>query len=440
MLRIQFVIWALVTLCIPRVASAQIYTTLTWAPIQGHLDFILPHLAFSSFGHSCTVAYTEQLDSPLFALVKPVFLRSNNDGKSWKIQDPGFPNVCLEQFDLLCQIDSLNVIAAGDSDLGLYRTKDGGATWDPMNSPIYDELSSLHFSDPQTGICTCGYNTYTTTDGGNHWDTIQINTGTWPETCHSYGNGKFRVYAYAYGPVYTTYDNWNSYDSSAAVVPHGPGLPNKVLGYCNFSGGDTLFAYGNDLDSTTPYALIFRSTDSGAHWSQVVDLDSSFESVTCMSDASRDTIVAGGYAALNKVLISFDHGASWKTDTLLCDTSFEQGGCRGIALTPSGNLIAGFNSTFGYGGLVYGVFGVEGVKSTEVVSSGIQVYPNPSYDAVNITSINSGQQVNVVDLLGREVLRAIIPSDGPLKLDVSSLPSGLYFVTDGNWRVKFAKE
>jgi hypothetical protein len=75
----------------------------------------------------------------------------------------------------------------------------------------------------------------------------------------------------------------------------------------------------------------------------------------------------------------------------------------------------------------------------------VTVNPNPASTFVTVdvlgAPISEGPQtLKVIDILAREVLRGVIPADGPLKLDVSSLPSGLYFVTDGDWRAKFAKE
>jgi hypothetical protein len=75
----------------------------------------------------------------------------------------------------------------------------------------------------------------------------------------------------------------------------------------------------------------------------------------------------------------------------------------------------------------------------------VTINPNPASAFVSVdiagAPIGEGPQtLKVIDILGREVLRGVIPADSTLKFDVSSLPSGLYFVTDGNWRVKFAKE
>lgn len=45
----------------------------------------------------------------------------------------------------------------------------------------------------------------------------------------------------------------------------------------------------------------------------------------------------------------------------------------------------------------------------------------------------------VVDVLGREVMSALIPAGGSLVLDVSSLQPGTYYVSEGQTEVKFVK-
>ncbi|HWF44065.1 MAG TPA: T9SS type A sorting domain-containing protein, partial [Candidatus Kapabacteria bacterium] len=68
------------------------------------------------------------------------------------------------------------------------------------------------------------------------------------------------------------------------------------------------------------------------------------------------------------------------------------------------------------------------------------LFPNPAATTLTITAHEWIHTIGVTDILGREVLSSTIPSDGNITLDISSLPSGLYFVSDGIARVKFVKE
>ena len=76
---------------------------------------------------------------------------------------------------------------------------------------------------------------------------------------------------------------------------------------------------------------------------------------------------------------------------------------------------------------------VKGPASPEPTST-IAIYPNPSSSVLKIESSNG--QLSILDPLGRsyEVHR------NANTLDISSLPSGVYFVSDGRSRAKFVKE
>jgi hypothetical protein len=81
-----------------------------------------------------------------------------------------------------------------------------------------------------------------------------------------------------------------------------------------------------------------------------------------------------------------------------------------------------------------------GVSMSGTTESLLSLFPNPAMTTLTIIARKWIHAIRVTDLLGREVLRNTIPADGSLTLDVSSLPSGLYFVSDGIARVKFVKE
>ncbi len=75
------------------------------------------------------------------------------------------------------------------------------------------------------------------------------------------------------------------------------------------------------------------------------------------------------------------------------------------------------------------------VVNTELqISSGISIFPNPATNKIQISSAEG--DISILDPLGRNY---------PVKqtgnaLDISSLPSGVYFIRDGVSRAKFVKE
>ncbi len=197
-----------------------------------------------------------------------MFWRSNDGGLTWSIQDPGLPYELGQnqnQFISIQQIDSLNVVAVGDTGL-LVRTYDGGKTWETQNLHTKAFFTDVDFSDPMTGIVTA-YDTigtiFVTSDGGKNWKTIQIG-GSYLRQCHSYGNGKFRVFKEGLGPLYTTNNNWETIDSTKLLIDstRDTNYASYFFDHCNFTGGDTIIAYGNYLLQSD--GLLMRSIDAGA--------------------------------------------------------------------------------------------------------------------------------------------------------------------------------
>ncbi len=67
---------------------------------------------------------------------------------------------------------------------------------------------------------------------------------------------------------------------------------------------------------------------------------------------------------------------------------------------------------------------IDAVVDATTLSIGINLFPNPANYHINIHSTYSIQQVQVIDVLGNEVLNR--SANGNLDLDISMLPKGLY--------------
>jgi Secretion system C-terminal sorting domain len=80
-----------------------------------------------------------------------------------------------------------------------------------------------------------------------------------------------------------------------------------------------------------------------------------------------------------------------------------------------------------------------GVNIASTIDTSMQAYPNPVSGSLTVRSSISGEPIQILDVLGREVLHGIIPANGPLTLDVSSLSAGTYYVNGGHSEVKFIK-
>jgi len=336
----------------------------------------------------------------------------------------------------------MNVIAYGRSD-SIYRTSDGGTTWRQEVIPSTRFIDDISFSSALNGFLVLADTVdtvLTTSDGGLHWARVPLPFVTdGVAQCHDYGNGTYRLFSYGSGRIYTSTDNWQTVDSTGPIVPASPNSFNYVFGHCSFGNGDTILAYGNYFGAKSYFPLIARTIDAGKHWSLVYH-DSTYlpGSVHALSDVRRDTIVAG-ISLLPAVLVSYDRGATWQIDSLIDtakndDTDFDPATNSGIGFTADGYLIGSYafgeiNSSI--------IIGHLGPFPSLVTDNGTEsnvtcCYPNPATTAITFSGLTAGQQVHLLDVLGRDVLHSIVPNDGLLRLDVARLPRGIYSALSGN--------
>ena len=369
------------------------------------------------------------------------FLRSDDGGEHWALQDPGFPTAGWFQIQTLTSIDvidSLDIVAFGDSLLA--KTNDGGATWQQEALPTKLPVEDVSFSSTMNGILVAAdttSGTFVTSDGGDHWNAVQF-TRSYAWQCHDYGNGKYRLFKYWDGNVYTTTDNWNTFDSAGPIVRDSITAKEFGFGRCSFGTGDTMMAYGQ----TTGFLYspcIALTTNGGDNWSIVLDDTVNFYgSVFSLSDISRDTILATNGP---NIMWSTDHGSTWKVDTLICkDSDFVPITNFGIGLTTEGNLVAAYGFGELTSSLIIGQHVTSDISSNDIRKPAVQLFPNPSSTSITLTGALAGHTFHLLDILGREVLSGNVPEDLKLTLDITSLAPGLYFVSDGVLLVRFLKK
>ena len=68
------------------------------------------------------------------------------------------------------------------------------------------------------------------------------------------------------------------------------------------------------------------------------------------------------------------------------------------------------------------------------------IYPNPASEMINIAAPGQSGQVILLDMLGRQMRNATLPSSGEVQFDVSALPTGIYFLVAGSLTSNLLKE
>ncbi len=305
---------------------------------------------------------------------------------------------------------------------------DGGVSWHSLAFPAN---SSVSFHSKFDGMLVAPNTIYVTTDGGQRWDTIPFpNEGDNLNQGHDYGGGIFRCYNSQTQRILTTRNRWSTFDSTPPIIPDRNQIYQYTYSTLAFGSGDTILAYGHH----SSFPTIARTTDGGQNWAEVFD-DTLGQAgyVNCVTDVDKDTIVAGVGGWKNAVLWSSDNGVSWNRDSLLCgDSSFVENEVGGLAFTSFGGLVGAFN---GYppsspltASLVQARFASSGVDSKISSEPGLHILPIPATSWITLKNFTIGRQVHLLDILGRDVLRATIPPSNTLTLDVSQLPRGMYMV------------
>ena len=412
------------------------------------------YYAFNSLsctGDNCTAGGT--LIDGVNHVITRMLWRSYDGGRTWEMQNPGLPSytdlLTKHYLSAIQQIDSLNVIAGGDSGY-VVHTFDGGKTWQRQQWNPIGYVRVIHFADSLAGIILAqesdGFaigggkiTIHTTSDGGRHWMNSPFtqydpNMSGDFASCHSYGNGKFRVFKNYLGPVYTTYNNWQTIDSTGLLPDHAQ-EDSIYYGYifeqCNFMGGDTAIAYGYYYD-TANYVksggLIIRSLDAGGSWEKPIKISNDGGIIRSMSSNEADTILAG-ITSINKIVMSIDRGKSWRLDSLILDTNYITYSPIDIAFTNGGHPLAVFpNSSYGPSIIIRGDRMIDRVEQIDFPTFKPHVYPNPVSGVLNLIALEALRPIHIVDIFGREVIQSSTSEQGTMSINVSSLTPGIYEV------------
>jgi hypothetical protein len=143
---------------------------------------------------------------------------------------------------------------------------------------------------------------------------------------------------------------------------------------------------------------------------------------------------------VNKMFVSFDHGESWQTRIIPSANDTPILWIKQIAVTQNGEAVAiivakrGTQHTVEQDYLGYLAPIQESVVAPIPSQTIFAIYPNPATNVLNLEA--SSGTIAIADPLSRsyEVKRS------GSTLDVSALPSGVYFISDGHTRAKFVKE
>jgi uncharacterized protein (TIGR03437 family) len=289
---------------------------------------------------------------------------------------------------------------------GILKSTDGGASWTNLVGPFLRARIGAMAIDPtnsQILLCTTQTGVWRSTDGANTWtNTLTGAAGT--SVAFDPTNGKI---AYAglgtitgdsNNGVYRSTDGGQTWNLSMGSGANS--LPSVSVGRVEIavapSTPTTLYVAIQDTGNDMLLGM-YKSTDSGATWNQLVDAPQDLCAEQCWYDmtvhvhpSNPDIVFAGGF----QIFRTMDGGASWDTLPLFASNQVElHVDEHFLAFTPDATKLYIAND-----GGVYSTTDITApfVNWTELndTLALAQFYPGMTIDPSNVESALAGTQDN----------------------------------------------
>lgn len=248
---------------------------------------------------------------------------SHDNGANWNVTGTdalpplNCASVCID-------FTNNNIIYLGTGDpnyyyssYGVYKSIDGGATWNPANTTIGTRMALellMKPDDHNTIIAATNDGIFKTTDGAATWNVTKSGGQFTDMIFNPLNNGV--VYAVDYDGHYFRSDNWGDTwtDYSGEIVIPGGTANGSRLGV---SAADPDIVYLSVIQNQT---TVFRSNDAGLHFTMVKTDYPNLNGYSALEggqgnynfDMTVDPDSAGKvYVACHVVWKSVDSGATW---------------------------------------------------------------------------------------------------------------------------------
>lgn len=344
-----------------------------------------------------------------------VILKTSDGGLNWLSQNIG-TSIYLNSVFFTDQ--NTGYTAGGLP--SLYQTSDAGTTWSPLVIPITGALKSIYFINPDTGVVVGQPgqfgslpNILITNDGGVNWSSQQVG-GNLTSVCFSNND---TAYAVGWGStIINSVNNGNTWSVVSAGT--SPAIYNSI----SFADNNNGCIVGYDNNVSCSCGQILTTTDGGLTWTILSSTYFLYFSCVTFADNSTGYIVGYDYnLSLSLIFKTIDGGATWTSQNAsfnkVLNSVFFTNANTGYAVGNDGLIIKTTN-----GGLI----GLDEINNSK---KDYYAYPNPANKFLTIESPERDikYKVSIINLLGIELLHND-SENGKSHLDISNLPSGLYFV------------
>ena len=346
------------------------------------------------------------------------FLKTTNGGITWSVIPIGglfiFHSIDFPSPDT-------GYAVGWGIDGSIYKTTNTGITWTPYTGYINGELSTVSFTDNNTGFTAGNWNStgsgsgcdiYKTTDGGTNWNLIAgpmlnyhlyssffTDSDTGYEVGQKNSVGKF---------IMKTNDGGTTWDT---LLIGGSGFR---LVSVFFTTADTGYAVG--LGGT-----ILKTTDGGTTWTEMWGgKDWDFTSVF-FSSSDTGYIVGHDYPDTNNIILkTMNGGITWTEQysgtNVILESVFFTSADTGYIVGWGGTILKTTNG---------GSFPVR-INDNYQTSNNLTIYPNPANNDITIETPTKGY-LSILNTSGQQLLQQEI-TEPTTTIDVSGRKSGVYLV------------
>lgn len=303
----------------------------------------------------------------LAAGAAPGLYRSNDGGASWQtVSNPA--NVELED---VMRVDASTLFAVGQS--SVLRSTDNGTTWTARTSPGSGQLTDQFWLTPLRGFVLGAFILKQTSDGGQSWQTL-------PSVPVAFDlAGDIQFLDSQNGWIFHDFETWRTTNGGAAWT-------------------NVTHAFGHDpiyqdeailLDSTHwlvatngEGASIYQTTNAGVDWTIPYER----QNVTGVSEMAR---LSSGFVAVTTAgdLLRSDSGASW-TNFLQSPDDGERADIDALQVLSNGRAFAGgagiwlesldSGATWNYTTAIPGIASPLGISFSDDLHGLVGGYSNPT--------------------------------------------------------------
>lgn len=365
------------------------------------------------------------------------FTRTTNGGSTWTpgIINVGNPALGINGISPISATTAWVSAVNGTDGSGscIYKTSDGGASWQQQNASGFIAAASfvnfVHFFDANNGFSAGDpingeFEIYRSTNGGSTWTLVPGANIPNPQSGeYGYNGGNVVVGNTIWlptnkGRILKSTDSGATWTvTQAPLTDFGGTTQSGRLAFSDVNNGCLLKTVG------TTYTF-YTTTNGGTTWSAGTPFTGTYRILTYVPGTT--TLVATSQATgASGSAYSSNNGTTW--------TTIDSGTQRGASafLNGSTGWCAGFSSTPS----IDGVFKLNGtLANNQFNATSFKIYPNPTSSFVTISTEQLDSfNLKIADLTGK-VMMIKDYSGMENNVDISSFAKGIYFfeIKSGN--------